>query len=100
VTSSYPRNTLTTAVAVPSSHPGEAGTRACWAVGCEQYECLTAADIDPVAVERYLRGEPFGRQMLTGDEREEVLRRQPYVDLSRGVRTHIRRGRLHYPHTR
>lgn len=54
------------------------GTRACWESGCARYECVTAADIDPVIVERRLHGEPWQHQRpkgMTADEREEYERR-------------------------
>lgn len=75
-------------------HPGQPGTRACWAAGCVQYICVIAADVDPVVVERYLYGERSGRR-LTDDEREEVLRRQPWVERSQAVRTNIPVVRIH-----
>lgn len=74
-------------------HPGQPGTRACWAAGCVQYGCVIAADVDPVAVERYLHGERSLRY-LTHGEREEVLRRQPYVERSQAVRGRVPVGRV------
>lgn len=73
-----------TAPTMASRHPAEPGTRACWAAGCAQYECVIAADIDPVVIERHLREEPMGRRhMFSKDEKEELLRRRDVVDRRR-----------------
>lgn len=51
------------------------GTRQCWEAGCDRYECLIAAKIDPVVVQRRVDANDTRLRGLTANERVEYQRR-------------------------